>query len=51
MSDWLCSIYSRADALDAEGYAMFFQEDGTFTFANNPPMRGRAEITAGLTQG
>ena len=50
MSDWLRTVYDRADALDAEGYARFFEEDGTFTLANNPPMRGRAEIKAGLTQ-
>ena len=50
MSDWLRTVYDRADALDADGYARFFEEDGTFTLANNPPMRGRAEIKAGLTQ-
>jgi hypothetical protein len=50
MSNWLRAVYDRADALDAEGYARFFEEDGTFTLANDPPMRGRAEITAGLTQ-
>lgn len=50
MSDWLRAVYDRADALDAEGYARFFEEDGTFTLANNPPMRGRGEIEAGLTQ-
>lgn len=50
MSNWLRTVYDRADALDAEGYAQFFEEDGTFTLANNPPMRGPAEITAGVTQ-
>ena len=50
MSNWLRTVYDRADALDAEGYARFFEEDGTFTLANNPPMRGRAEIKAGLTE-
>ncbi len=50
MSDWLRTVYDRADALDADGYARFFQEDGTFTLANNPPMRGPDEIKAGLTQ-
>ena len=50
MSDWLRTVYDRADALDADGYAQFFEEDGAFTLGNNPPMRGRAEIKAGLTQ-
>jgi len=50
MSDWLRAVYDRANAVDAEGYARFFEEDGTFTSANNPPMCGRAEIEAGLTQ-
>jgi hypothetical protein len=50
MSDWLRTVYDRADALDADGYAQFFEEEGTFTLGNNLPMRGRVEIMVGLTQ-
>jgi limonene-1,2-epoxide hydrolase len=50
MSDWLREIYYIVDALDAERYAKYFEEDGTFTLGNNPTLRGPAQIAAVLNQ-
>ena len=34
------------DTMDAEAFANMFTEDGSFTFANNPPAVGRKAVAA-----
>lgn len=37
-------MFARVDVRDAEGFGACFTEDGSFQFANNPTVRGRAAI-------
>ena len=41
---WLTSIGKVIDAKDAQGFANFITEDGTFRFGNNPDVVGRDNI-------
>ncbi len=41
---WARRVYERVDAMDAEGFANFFTEDGRFKFGNAEPAVGRPAI-------
>ena len=41
---WLQKLGEAIDAKDAEGFANFMTEGGTFRFGNQPPVQGREAI-------
>lgn len=41
---WIESLFATIDARDAEGFARFLTEDGTFRFGNLEPVRGRDAV-------
>ncbi|MGW4525484.1 nuclear transport factor 2 family protein [Amycolatopsis sp. NPDC004378] len=40
------ALCAAVDAGDAESFASWFTDDATYVFGNNPPLTGRAAITA-----
>jgi ketosteroid isomerase-like protein len=46
---WIVELFQKIDRKDAEGFAAFVAPDGTFTYANNPPVKGRAEIARSVS--
>lgn len=42
---WILRLFACIDRRDAEGFAGFLSEDGTFCFGNQPPVQGRAAIS------
>jgi ketosteroid isomerase-like protein len=43
-------LFDTVDRQDAEGFGMFFTEDGLFRFGNAPTVKGRSEISASVSQ-
>jgi ketosteroid isomerase-like protein len=44
--DWLASLFSSIDAMDAAAFAGHLAPDAEFRFGNLPPVRGREAIAA-----
>ena len=43
-NNWLNDLFASIDRMDADAFAGFLTEDGSFTFGNQPPARGRAAV-------
>lgn len=43
-------LFETVDRQDADGFASYFAEDGLFRFGNWPVVKGRAEISASVTE-
>ncbi len=44
MSDRIRDVFAAIDRMDPEGFAAFFEEDGTFKFGNAAPAVGRGSV-------
>jgi hypothetical protein len=45
----LAEVFRTVDRMDAQGFASYFTDDGTFRFGNAPEAKGRSEITGAVT--
>ena len=44
----LDKLFASIDGMDAEGFARFLTEDGTFRFGSAPPVTGRESVKAAV---
>jgi ketosteroid isomerase-like protein len=47
---WIAEYFAMVDRLDPEELVSWYADDASFRFANQPPVRGKAAITAALRQ-
>ena len=47
---WITDYFAMVDRMDLKEFVTWYNDDGSFMFANNPPAKGKEAVSAALGQ-